>query len=307
MSGAVSMGEGMADNRGAEQKVQRLLALPIVDIVVPEDRARSVDKCWVEVLARVIEVQGLTNPITVREVGGRIILVSGLHCLAAFKLLGREVIPGRMSSAASDDEARLEEVLENLARHELNALDRCHHLYELKKVYERLHPEAKNGGNHGNQYTGGRTKKFRSGKNEDTVPEFFAFSESAAEATGLSRRSIELAVKIWRGLSVASRRRVSGTWVAGHQANLKLLSEQTPTRQEKVLDLILGMDGEEGQAANVSEALYIIENGKLLDFQEKRVQALTRAFGSLKEHEFEVVMISQVDRILAWLKKAGKI
>ena len=120
--------------------------VPLSEIDIPADRARDLDPAWAEALAGMIAERGLINPITVRIVDGRKRLVTGLHRHAAFVLLKREAIPVRISAAASDDEARLEEVMENLGRNELKALDRCHHLYELKQVYEALYPEAKHGG-----------------------------------------------------------------------------------------------------------------------------------------------------------------
>lgn len=296
-----------------------VLDISVSEITIPENRARSLDAVWVEALAKIIEAQGLTNAVTLREENGKHVLVTGLHRLAAFKKLNRETIPARLSTASNDDEAMLEEVMENLGRNELNALDRCHHLYELKTVYERLHPEAKNGGDRGNQYTGGksgRTQNFRSGTPDndgkikvqnlqlDFEQEIFAFSLDAAEKTGLSRRTIEYAVAIWKGLSVASRHRLEGTWIAKHQGNLKALAEQTPVTQEQVLDLMLA---EPAQANSVSDALIIINNGRLPNGQEKHFQALTNKLSRLSDDDLDIVLSAQADRVIAWAKKTGRI
>lgn len=295
-----------------------VLEINVAKITIPENRARSLDAVWVEALAKIIEAQGLINAITLREENGKHVLVSGLHRLTAFKVLGRETIPARISTASNDDVAKLEEVMENLGRNELNALDRCHHLYELKTVYERLHPEAKNGGDRGNQYTGGksgRTKNLRSATPDngkikvqnlqlDFAHEIFAFSLDAAEKTGLSRRTIEYAVAIWKGLSVASRHRLEGTWIAKHQGNLKALSEQTPVIQEQVLDLMLA---EPAQANSVSDALIVINNGRLPNGQEKHFQALTNKLSRLSDDDLDIVLSAQADRVIAWAKKTGRI
>lgn len=178
-----------------------LLDIRISDILVPEGRARELDMVWVEALAQIIDAQGLTNPITVREVEGKPVLVSGHHRLAAVKHLGHETILARLSSATSDDQARLEEVMENLARNELNALDRCHHLYDLKQVYERIYPETKHGGNRKNNELDSKLQNLQL----EPESEIFSFGQDAATKTGLSYRSIAAAVAIWKGLSVASR------------------------------------------------------------------------------------------------------
>ncbi len=306
--------------------------VPLSDIDIPADRARDLDPAWAEALAGMIAERGLINPITVRIVDGRKRLVTGLHRHAAFVLLKRLAIPVRISAAASDDEARLEEVMENLGRNELKALDRCHHLYELKQVYEALYPDAKNGGDRKSEI---RTQKFRS---DFETAEFFGFAAATAEKIGLSRRSIELAVKIWKDLSVASRQRCAGTWLADHQAGLKQLSEQSPTDQGKVLDLLFA---EPPRATNVPDALTIIANGRALTHVEKKVQAvsktleklpapvaeklasahmdariaelhksiatLSKFFGGLKDDELDQVVEEHEERIIASLKRRGRI
>lgn len=311
MNAAMSVNPGKID----DAHNSAVLDIEVAEIVVPENRARSLDAGWVEGLAKIIRAQGLTNAITVREENGKRVLVSGLHRLVAFKDLGRETIPARLSTASSDDEAKLEEVMENLGRNELNALDRCHHLYELKNVYEKLHPEVKNGGDRKSEKI--RTQNIRSdlestkvGKIKtqdlrfDPTNEIFAFGEAAAQATGLSRRAIEYAVAIWKGLSVASRRKLGGTWIAKHQGNLKMLSEQTPALQEKILDLMLA---EPVQANSVSDALIIIQNGRLPDGQEKHFQALTNKLSRLNDVDLDIVLSAQADRVIAWAKKTGRI
>ena len=278
--------------------------IDISSISVPDDRARALDMNWVEALAQIIESQGLTNAITVRQYNDKILLISGAHRLAAFKKLGRSTIPARVSSAENDNDAKLEEVMENLGRNELNALDRCHHLYDLKTVYEKLHPETKHGGDRGNQYTGAKTGKRQTLPLDTEQPELFGFSRHIAEKIGLSDRSIRMAVAIWKGLSVASRRRLENTWIATNQSNLKILSEQTPVNQDKILNLMLV---EPVQANSVIDALTIIDNGRLPDGQEKRFQALSNKLSRLTDFEFDIVLKAQAERVIAWAKNSGLI
>lgn len=278
--------------------------IDISSISVPDDRARAHDMNWVEALALIIESQGLTNAITVRQYNDKILLVSGAHRLAAFKKLGRSTIPARVSSAENDNDAKLEEVMENLGRNELNALDRCHHLYDLKTVYEKLHPETKHGGDRGNQYTGAKTGKRQTLPLDTEQPELFGFSRHIAEKIGLSDRSIRMAVAIWKGLSVVSRRRLENTWIATNQSNLKILSEQTPVNQDKILNLMLV---EPVQANSVIDALTIIDNGRLPDGQEKRFQALSNKLSRLTDFEFDIVLKAQAERVIAWAKNSGLI
>lgn len=272
--------------------------VPLSDIDIPADRARDLDPAWAEALAGMIAERGLINPITVRIVDGRKRLVTGLHRHAAFVLLKREAIPVRISAAASDDEARLEEVMENLGRNELKALDRCHHLYELKQVYEALYPEAKHGGDRKSEI---RRQKLPLDPASVDAPEIFGFSAAVAEKVGLSDRAIRLAVKIWKELSVASRQRCAGTWLADHQAGLKQLSEQSPTDQLKVLDLLFA---EPPRATNVPDALTIIANGRTLTHVEKKVQAVSKTLENLPAPVAEKLASAHMDARLAELQKS---
>lgn len=258
--------------------------IKLSDIDIPEDRARDLDMDWAQALASMIAAQGLINPITVRMVEGRPRLVAGLHRYTGVGLLEWATIPARISNASTDDDARLEEVMENLGRNELKALDRCHHLYELKQVYERLHPETKNGANGG---VGGK-------RNEN---EIFAFSLDVAEKIGLSRRSIELAVKIWKDLAAASRQRCAGTWLANHQAGLKLLSEQPHAEQAKILDLLFSSPP---KATSVQDAMTILANGSTKTATEKKVETVKNTLKALPE----AVVASVVDERLAEMRQS---
>ncbi|MGZ2403330.1 ParB N-terminal domain-containing protein [Rhizobium ruizarguesonis] len=321
-----------AKNLDTEIQSASFQDVKLAEIDIPADRARQLDPAWAEALAAMIAGHGLINPITLRVVDGRKRLVTGLHRHAAFSLLGREAIPSRISAATSDDEARLEEVMENLGRHELKVLDRCHHLYELKQVYERLHPEVKNGGDRKSEI---RSQNLAS---DPQAREIFGFTKATAETTGFSESAVKLAVKIWKDLSVASRQRCEGTWLADHQAGLKQLAEQPAGDQAKVLDLLFATPP---RATNVPDALTILSNGRVLTHVEKKIAAandtlsklpaqvastvaaahvdgrlaelqksiatLSKFFGGLKDDELDTVVAEHEDRIIASLQRRGRI
>ena len=161
--------------------------IPIADIIIPEDRSRDLDPDWAETLAALIKERGLLHPIRLRNgPDGSFILVAGLHRLEAHKINGSERIRYELSSAQSDDEGRMEEVLENLGRNELNALDRCHHLYDLKQVYERMYPQAKHGA------ASPKAQSLRLSEDAAEETQVFGFAKTPAARVGLSKRSIEL-------------------------------------------------------------------------------------------------------------------
>jgi len=315
--------------------------LPVIDdaklsdIDIPEGRARDFDADEAAALAAIIAKVGLQHPIRVRMVGNRFGLVAGRIRLEAARLLGWDRIPITVSKAETDDEARLEEVMENLGRPELKVLDRCHHLFELKQVHERVYPEAKHGGDRKSEI---KRQKLPLEVGAGAPAEIFGFSAVAAEKIGLSDRTIRLAVKIWSDLSPASRARCAGTWLANHQAGLKQLAEQSEVDQVKVLDILLA---DPPKAANVPDALTILENGRVLTHVEKKVAAvnktlkalppavagniaaahgdarlaelqqsiatLSKFFAKLEDDELDTVVAEHEVRIIASLKRRGRI
>ncbi|OJY36337.1 MAG: hypothetical protein BGP11_08285 [Rhodobacterales bacterium 65-51] len=280
----------------------KLLELPLTSIEVGTDRARDFDPDWAAGLAGIIAAQGLKHPITVRVVDGINRLVAGRYRLEAARILGWEAIPCILSEADSDDAARLEEVMENLGRAELIALDRCHHLYELKVVWERMYPQAKHGGDHGNQYTGGKSQSLALASE---VPEVFGFAKANAERIGLGVSAIKMAVKIWKGLSPASRAALVGTDLATKQTELKALSEEKASVQAKILDLIHG--DEHAQIQNVAGALAFLAGGIQPTGDEIRLQALRKSVSALPDPVFDRLIAENADRTIAALKRLGRI
>jgi len=73
--------------------------LRIEDIYVPAKRRKELDDAKVAALAESILENGLQNPISVRQDGERLVLVTGLHRLEACRALGEEEIPGLLVRA----------------------------------------------------------------------------------------------------------------------------------------------------------------------------------------------------------------
>lgn len=272
-----------------------ILNLPIADIQIPADRARNFDQNYAQALAALITAQGLFHPIRVRTTGDGYRLISGLHRLRAHEINGAATIPASVSNAATDEEARLEEVMENLGRGELIALDRCHHLYELKVIHDAAHPDASKPGRRAN----GKTFPIY----DDA--EVFGLASTVAEKVGLSKRAINIAVKIWTDLTPASRLRLVGTDLARKQTELKALSEQKPAMQAKILELIEDKDHPDVQ--NVAGALAFLEGGVKQTVLEKRYRAVSDAFKALPDDTFDQLLMENEERVIASLKRRGKI
>lgn len=203
-------------------------------------RLRPIDESWAALLAENIGASGrLRHPIELRpHPQGGYQLVAGAHRLRAAELLGWDMVPAVVIEA-SDDEARLAEIDENLIRHELNPLDRAVFLAERKALYERLHPQARRGGDRGNQHTGGRQT------------DIVSFSQDTAERCGLTERTIRRAVMIAEKLPQPLRKRLAGTSLAQKQSELLALAKLAPDEQEACVDLLLA---EDPAAQTVAEA-----------------------------------------------------
>jgi ParB family chromosome partitioning protein len=204
-----------------------------------QSRIRPLDMDWVEALRKMIEETGLQHPVSVIEENDGYRLTAGHHRLEALKQGDFPSIPVRVFETETDDpeaEILLHEIVENIARQPLTALDRAANLAELKEVYERLHPETKHGGD----------RRSKTSKNQVAKMATWNFSKDMQEKTGISERTIQRAITIIKGLSLASRERLAGTELANNQAQLSQLAALENEQQAKVLDLLLADDPEFG-------------------------------------------------------------
>lgn len=136
-------------------------------------RSRDVNPVQVDALAETFKTAEMLNPITIWQSEDGPYLVAGAHRLSAHKKNGETQIQAKWLNVKTLAEVKVFEVIENLGRQELTVLDRAHHLYDWKQVYEAQHPEIKQGAQ------GGRGAQ----KNEGTI---MAFSKEAAKMTGFS-------------------------------------------------------------------------------------------------------------------------
>lgn len=112
----------------------KAIYVPVADIRVLDGR-RKVDPGTVERIAESIAEQGIKTPVTIREDAAGFVLVVGAHRLAACRSLGMEQVPAFvMPDSATEIDARLWEISENLDRAELSALERSEHLDEWRRL-----------------------------------------------------------------------------------------------------------------------------------------------------------------------------
>lgn len=231
--------------------------LDLVDIA--EDRLRPVDPAWVATIAATYAHVGqLQKVMLVKERNGRFTCDGhgfGAHRILAARSAGWKAIDARFLHRQDVDAARdrLPEVIENLIRRENTALEEAHLLYEYRAAFERLYPPRGRGGDR-------RSKAARDQTESDS------FWSIASEQSGLTRRSIEIKLAMWAGLSEASRTHLRGTPLASNQGALRAIAVLDERLQGKVLDLLLS---DPPAAQNVPDAI-LLAQGKRLDTPAER-------------------------------------
>lgn len=213
------------------------MRLPLARIVVI-DRLRPVDEDWVAVLSSSMADRGQDVPIVVRPMppvkGADHALVAGLHRLTVAQRLGWDEIDVDIRQL-DDDAARLAEIDENLMRRELSALDRGVFMRERKLVWDRLYPEA---AKPGPRAAGELSQPLR------------RFTEEAAERTGFSERSIQLAITIGR-LPPEIRAALRGSPVENATTKLVQLAAEDPEHQLAIARALASGDAKTVAAARV--------------------------------------------------------
>lgn len=198
--------------------------LDIGEIVV-RDRLRPLDEARVELLAESMRRQkeaGLRPQITPIEVsrytGGKFLLVSGLHRLAAAKKVGLKQIEAEVTDGDAD-QRRLREIEENLCRHDLTALDRA---FALQAWF----------GHFGVSRKGGADEEIVAKQAFDSVSK--RLTAKIADRVGLNERTIYRDLKIAR-LLADDRDAVTGTAVVNSPTELLMLAKTSGAKRASVI------------------------------------------------------------------------
>ncbi len=100
----------------------------------PLQPRESFPKDRIKELARSIEVQGLLEPIIVRETGGNFQIIAGERRWRAFSHLKRKTIPALIWNVESDVEVAEKSLIENWMREDLTSVERENMLYQIKDM-----------------------------------------------------------------------------------------------------------------------------------------------------------------------------
>lgn len=140
-------------------------------VYVPDGRFRPLDAKSVKVIAESIQKNKQLQPIIVDRNGN---LIDGNHRLNACIQLGISVI-AKVVDELDEDKLALMEIDTNLCRKELTQSELEVHLAERKRIYLKLYPET--------------------AKASFKKSEVKSFTEDTADTLGVSKKTIERAVK----------------------------------------------------------------------------------------------------------------
>lgn len=253
--------------------------IDIADIEV-KDRLRPVTPDAVKGLAEDIAKRGLRQPIevTAQSRGKTYRLVAGAHRLAACKLAGLETIEAFVVSGTIP-ELRRAEILENISRNDLNALERAQFLAELKRLFQEEHPEARNGGDR----VSAEYQSANVGKLVDWYAEVAARSERAI-------RTIEREASIGLRLTRQAADILRGSDIEDSQKELEALARLDDTLQVNIAKRLAS--AAEDRPKTVAQAKKAIEGGEdvELDATEKQYKKLMAAWlGAQKDVQAQFI------------------
>ena len=129
----------MVQSRRLQPTTTDVVEIPIDEIKVNR-RMRRTDEERIKDLAESIKNVGLLHHISIAIKNGGYVLLSGLHRLEAFRILGRSTIATVRESNEHIDQ--LIEVEENLVRSELNAIQTAEHIIKREELLIALGKKA---------------------------------------------------------------------------------------------------------------------------------------------------------------------
>lgn len=208
--------------------------IALADIHVPDDRLRMIKPDYAGLMAMLIRAGRVLPPVKVRRTPNgkcKFTLVTGGHRLAGHRLAGRAELDAVIVKGNAQD-AREEEIEENLFRNELSALERIDAVAAYREIFEARNGEI--------NPKGGRPKKNSANLAEFPETNLLGVIEDSQEGhfyhrmtgrLGLSRRSAERLCTIAKALSRPLHDAIAGTPIEDNQSAIERLSKLPPSDQ----------------------------------------------------------------------------
>lgn len=121
----------------ASEKIHaKVIELNVKDIVTdPNQPRKHFNEDSLEELASSIEKHGVLEPILVRLVNNKYMIVAGERRYRAALLLNKETIPAIVINPESESQVREIQIVENLQREDISPIERAKAIYEYLKPY----------------------------------------------------------------------------------------------------------------------------------------------------------------------------
>lgn len=275
----------------------RSIPVRLIDQV---DRLRPVKEARLHALAADIDVQGLLQPIVVAADGERFTLIAGAYRLSAVDLvLGWDEIPARVIEGADEADRRFAEIMENVNREELSALERAEFLAELDAAWKRLNPAARHGGDRRSANIRAVKQREAEGGDQSAI---MALRSEVAEKVGLSRRTFFRALQIARGLTAPAKARLRETPLEDNQSELQKLAALDAKLQAAVCDLLFA---DPPKAGNVADAEAMARGNARPAAGKNLMSRLNANWDRLPRQERAQFFEARRDEILAHARAEG--
>jgi ParB family chromosome partitioning protein len=123
----------------ATEKIHaKVLELNVKDIEIdPNQPRKTFNEESLKELADSIERHGVLEPILVRKVGSKYMIVAGERRFRATLLLKRETIPAIVIDPKNESVVREIQIVENLQREDISPIERARAIYEYLKPYAK--------------------------------------------------------------------------------------------------------------------------------------------------------------------------
>ena len=240
---------------------RRSLPVQLAQIRVADRLRLALDEATVATIAGSMAELDLQSPVLLRpwraagpegsdawgrEDAGLFALVAGAHRLEAARRLGWAHIEALIVEG-TPDEVRLIEIDENFARAELTVLDRARFLATRKRIYLRLHPEQRRGGD----------RKSVDYKQQNPTAKFAvrSFADEVGANAGLSERAVRRAVDIGEKLDEQVAVDLAGTGLVDREGDLHALSRMPASKQRVIAAICRDAPG----GATLGKALAALE------------------------------------------------
>lgn len=247
----------------------RLLETRRVPLAEIDDskRLRPVSQAGVDALVSSYKALGvMKDPIDLRRTkSGAFVLMAGGHRMGMARELGWTEIEAKIWVDVTDDWSLLMEIDDNLAGAEMNALDNAIFLAERKKVYEKMHPETRQG-------MAGAAARWN-------ASELSSFASATADKFGMTVRQIQKIVAAGTSLSADEIDLLRG---APRPVTLKDLTEISKIEFEgERKQVVLRLSGGNAKSAAEARKSLLAEAGEapVQNPVEDEFKALLSAWG----------------------------